>query len=256
MEDQDILMDDVDIYVNSVIQHVSAEMFSEDVIRKEQAEDSVIQTVIRGVHSSWKKERQNINATEYFKHRDDLKTTNGILMYRDRIPLTTTVAIQDYYSKYTDIRKLQKTANQAIVEYCKDVMSHHGIPTELRSDNGKQFDSQEFRRFAKEYGQQSNGLAESAVKLVKRILHMNKDPYIAFLAYRNTPLRCGASPAQLLFGRTLRERVPVTKNKLSPKLPNHKEIREKMVQEQQRQKNHYDQRHGVKDNTQLGKGDR
>ncbi|KAF2886680.1 hypothetical protein ILUMI_19494 [Ignelater luminosus] len=99
----------------------------------------------------------------------------------------TYLVIQDYDSKYSEIRKLQNTTSQAIVEYCKDVKSHHEMPTELKSDNGKQFESQEFRRCAKEYEfkwtsssleyQQANGLAESAVKLVKRILHMNEDPF-------------------------------------------------------------------------------
>ncbi|KAF2904554.1 hypothetical protein ILUMI_01620 [Ignelater luminosus] len=201
--------------------------------------------------------------------RADAKSVETIKQYPVPTDVTTVrrfLVIQDYYSKYPEIKKLQKTTSQAIVEYCKNVMSHRGIPTELRSENGKQFDSQEFIRFVKNMGSSepaaarntSNQMvkAESAVKLVKRILHMNEDPYIALLACRNTPLKCGVSPAQLLFGRTLRERVPVTKNKLSSKLSNHKEIREKIVQEQQRQKNHYDQRHRVKDNTELGKGDR
>ncbi|KAF2895449.1 hypothetical protein ILUMI_10721 [Ignelater luminosus] len=91
----------------------------------------------------------------------------------------------------------------------------------------------------------SSGLV-AARYVSNQILNMNEDPYIALLAYCNIPLKCDASPAQLLFGRTLRERVAVTNNKLSPKLPNHKEIREKMAQEQQRQKNHYDQRHNSK----------
>lgn len=38
---------------------------------------------------------------------------------------------------------------------------------------------------------------------MKNILRKNEGPYVALLSYRNTPLSCGASPAQLLLGRTL-----------------------------------------------------
>ncbi|KAJ3649934.1 hypothetical protein Zmor_021650 [Zophobas morio] len=176
------------------------------------------------------------------------------------------LVVQDYYSKYPEIRKLKKLTSLETIEYLKDIFSHHGIPEELRSDNGKQFDSLEFRTFAKDYGfrwvssspefQQSNGQAESAVKLLKTILKKNEDPFLGMLAYRNTPLSCGASPAQLLFGRQLRDRVPAISRRLVPKLPNHQAIRREMEAEKQRQKHHYDRRHRTKDNAELKAGDR
>ena len=54
------------------------------------------------------------------------------------------------------------------------------------------------------YHAQSNGEAERAVKIVKGLLKMNKDPYRALLAYRVTPLHHGPSPTELLMGRRLR----------------------------------------------------
>ena len=77
--------------------------------------------------------------------------------------------------------------------------ARHGVPDECISDNGPQFDSYEYSRFAKEYGftliksspyhSQGNGKAESAVKVAKNILKKSRheDPYLALLAYRNTP---------------------------------------------------------------------
>jgi transposase InsO family protein len=102
----------------------------------------------------------------------------------------------------------------------KEVFARHGIPEVVRSDNGRQFDCLQFREFAKMYSfkwtgsspqyPQSNGQAESAVKLLKKILKKNDDPYLALLSYRNTSLSCGASPTQLLFGRALRDRLPIS----------------------------------------------
>ena len=63
-------------------------------------------------------------------------------------------------------------------------MARHGIPDEFQSDNGPQFSSLEFTRFAKQCGfchitsspayPQSNGLAENAVKQAKHIFEKSK----------------------------------------------------------------------------------
>ena len=90
------------------------------------------------------------------------------------------------------------------------------------SDNGKQFASAEFKSFAAEWGfspetstsryPQSNGLAENAVKVMKKIilkyLETDEDPFLALLAYRNSPLENGKTPAELMFGRKLRTSLP------------------------------------------------
>nr|XP_022902064.1 uncharacterized protein LOC111414845 [Onthophagus taurus] len=145
-------------------------------------------------------------------------------------------------------------------------MSHHGIPIELRSDNGKQFVSYEFKQFAKDYGfksitsspeyQQANGQAESAVKILKKIFRKNKDTHLALLIYRNTPLKCGFSPAHLLFCRRLREKVPTLKSKLDPKVPNHNKLRKEFEAEREKQKEQYNRRHRVRTNTHLEIGER
>nr|XP_022912555.1 uncharacterized protein K02A2.6-like isoform X1 [Onthophagus taurus]XP_022912556.1 uncharacterized protein K02A2.6-like isoform X1 [Onthophagus taurus]XP_022912557.1 uncharacterized protein K02A2.6-like isoform X1 [Onthophagus taurus] len=179
---------------------------------------------------------------------------------------STYLVVQDYYSKYPEIRKLGRITCQEVIEHFQDIMSHHGIPIEMRTDNGRQFDSYEFRKFAKRYGfkwtssspeyQQANGQAESAVKLIKKILKTNDDMYKALLIYRNTPLKCGASPAQLLYGRSLRDPLPRIEAKLKPKLPNHAIIRQKLKTEKEEQKRNYDKRHRVRENTNLEPGDR
>jgi hypothetical protein len=168
------------------------------------------------------------------------------------------LVIQDYYSKYPEIRKLKKTTSNDIIEVFKEIFARHRIPEVVRSDNGRQFDCLQFREFAKMYSfkwtssspqyPQSNGQAESAVKLLKKILKKNDDLYLALLSYRNTSLSCGASPAQLLFGRALRDRLPISSNKLLPQPLDHNEIRKKMTEEKEAQKRNYDNRHRGREN--------
>ena len=93
----------------------------------------------------------------------------------------------------------------------KRQFAQYGIPDECITDNGTQFESHEYSRFAREYGfiirksspyhRQGNGKAESAVKIAKNILKKSRheDPYLALLAYRNTPQQgYDYSPAQRL----------------------------------------------------------
>ena len=148
----------------------------------------------------------------------------------------------------------------------QETFARYGSPKIVRSDNGRQFDSFEFRQFAKDYNfkwkssspryPQSNGQAESAVKLIKRIYKKSDDPYLGLLAYRNTKLECGASPAQLLMGRNLRENLPILESKLIPKLPNHKEVRKNMMKQKDTQKKNYDRRYRTRDLEELDNGTR
>ena len=84
----------------------------------------------------------------------------------------------------------------------KGLMARHGIPEHVFSDNGPQFSCAECAQFANTRGfvhstsspryPQSNGLEEKAVQTAKRIVMKatasGRDPYIALLEYRTTPI--------------------------------------------------------------------
>lgn len=92
-----------------------------------------------------------------------------------------------------------------------------GIPQIIRSDNGTCFASKEFRDYARYTGfslvtsspkyPESNGLAESAVRTVKKLWQKGTDKDSALLAYRSTPLPSGYSPNELMFGRSVRSNL-------------------------------------------------
>ncbi len=83
--------------------------------------------------------------------------------------------IVDYFSRYIEVAGMNKGKRAPnVINILKDVFARHGIPEEIRSDNGPLFDSSEFTNFALEwdillslsspYYPQSNGEAERSVK--------------------------------------------------------------------------------------------
>lgn len=135
----------------------------------------------------------------------------------------------DHYSDFFELDSLRNTTSNTVIRAMKRNFARLGIPLECVSDNGPQFISHEYDQFAKEYGftliksspyhSQGNGKAESAVKIAKTILKKarHEDPYLALLAYRNTPQQNYTySPAQRLMSRKLRDILPTISTQLQP----------------------------------------
>ncbi|XP_061127410.1 uncharacterized protein K02A2.6-like [Syngnathus typhle] len=174
------------------------------------------------------------------------------------------VLLVDYYSRFVEIAKLTPTRSEDVIVHLKSIFSRHGIPEFFYSDNGPQFSSQQFKDFAAAYGfrhvtssprfAQSNGEAERHVQTVKGLLKKAKDPYLALLAYRATPLANGYSPAQLLMGRRLRTPVPQLPSLLVPRLPNKGFVASREGEMKLKYSEGYNRRHRVRDLPQLSPG--
>ena len=103
----------------------------------------------------------------------------------------------DYYSRFVEVEKLSSTTSSSVITKLKSIFARFGIPAEVTSNNGPQFNSQDMKEFSEIYGfrhttthplyPQANGLAERTVKTVKGLLEYCNDPYRALLSYRATP---------------------------------------------------------------------
>ena len=159
----------------------------------------------------------------------------------------------DYFSGYFEVQDMSSTTSTRVITVLKSWFSRHGIPMTLISDNGPQFNSEDFKAFSVEwdfhhvtsspYHAQSNGRAENAVKTCKSLLIKacadKRDPLLALLEWRNTPSEgMNASPVQLLYGRRTRTRLPVTKSLLVPQVIS--DVPEMIKFRKQKQKFYYD----------------
>ena len=159
----------------------------------------------------------------------------------------------DRYSNFFEVDKLTRTTSIAVINKLKPHMARYGLPEKVTTDNGPQFDCEEFTRFSKSYNfehitsspyyPQANGKAENSVKTAKSILKKavdtNVDPELALLDFRNTPTEgIGTSPAQRLHSRRTRTLIPLNDRLLQPEVvPN---VQDKLHQTQVRQARYYD----------------
>ncbi|XP_037504914.1 uncharacterized protein K02A2.6-like [Rhipicephalus sanguineus] len=178
----------------------------------------------------------------------------------------TFLLVVDYYSRFPEVVTLRSTTARAVIDALKSIFARHGIPQDVRSDNGPPFSSQEFAAFAASYGfnhatssphyAQSNGEAERLVRTVKDLFRKSKDPHLALLSYLDTPGVDGFSPAQLLMGRQLRTRVLKQNSQLCPNWPPKKDVVAKDVAYKRKQTDDYNRHHGARDLPPLQTGQR
>ena len=95
--------------------------------------------------------------------------------------------VVDYFSRHVEVVAMQTTTKSSeVITALKSIFARHGIPEQVRSDNGPQFDSAKFSYFAKEWGfkhstssprfPQANRKVERGVRTVKNLLTKEKDP--------------------------------------------------------------------------------
>ncbi|KAL0199615.1 hypothetical protein M9458_002802 [Cirrhinus mrigala] len=145
------------------------------------------------------------------------------------------------------------------------MFARHGIPTEVKSDNGPQFSAEYFWKFAKEWGfshttssptyPQANGEAERAVMTVKDFTAVAADPYLALMDYRETPLSDGYCPAELRMGRKLHTTVPVLPSVLNPGWLDLNHLKEEEKVRREKQGKQFNKRHRAHDLPQLHPGE-
>ncbi|MEL6802988.1 MAG: RNase H-like domain-containing protein, partial [Bacteroidota bacterium] len=145
------------------------------------------------------------------------------------------LVVVDRYSNWPIVER-SREGSKGLIEALRRTFVTYGISEELTSDGGLEFVAYETKKFLFSWGVKhritsvayphGNSRAEIGVKTVKRLLmdntgaggSLNTDAFQrAMLQYRNTPDKgTKLSPAQCVFGRAIRDFIPIYPGKYHP----------------------------------------
>ena len=179
-----------DILAVNFLQYSSIEERERDEMLQETSKDKELQSLKHYISTGWPSKRSQIPVSlhPYWNFRDEL------------------------------------TVESAVIKELGMIFSEFGNPLVFRSDNGPCYSSQEFKFFMQNWlvehrtssphYPQSNGLAESMVKVSKNLIEkaIKQDlPWNKLLLdYRCTPISSEIpSPAEILFGRKFRSSISI-----------------------------------------------
>ena len=167
----------------------------------------------------------------------------------------------DYCSRYIELGISKSPTAESAMKILHGIFSRHGLPLSVQTDNASCFTSDVFEAFLAENGIKhrrttplwpaANGECErqnrSLLKRIKiaqaekRSWKAELDKYL--LTYRSTPhSTTGVSPAELLFGRKIRSKLP--------SLLNHRvesEVRDFDSERKEKGKRYADQKRGARE---------
>ncbi|XP_033214084.1 uncharacterized protein LOC117171140 [Belonocnema kinseyi] len=218
------LSEQLDQYVNLIIQALPASKGMLERISDEQESDHVCILLTKYCLNSWPPKNQLTNdLLPYYQLKDNISYIKGFLLYNARLIIphhfnqrfwpssTKTISVlvklaTERNNRLIEIVPLNSLTGVEIIAQCKEIFARHGIPETIRSDCASQL-STEFEQFAKDFYFQlktsspkyskSNGQAKSAEKIAKDIIKKCEDISLGLLAYRTTPLENSYSPAEL-----------------------------------------------------------
>lgn len=176
----------------------------------------------------------------------------------------------DYFSRFVTMKELSITNTAETILALKQFFQTFGLPTSITLDNGPPFNGEEFKEWAKNEGillrhspplhPAANGLVERFNRNIQEILQISfiegtdwrNDLADYVQSYHNLPhSTTGESPAQLMFQRELRDKlpcIPIDKPKLI-----HEEVRERDLDAKLKRKAYVDnKRHAKKNSVNVG----
>ncbi|XP_055615315.1 uncharacterized protein K02A2.6-like [Toxorhynchites rutilus septentrionalis] len=140
---------------------------------------------------------------------------------------TYLLVIIDYYSRYKEVETMAKITAKETVERLDRIFSRLGYPQTITLDNAKQFVGTELDEYTKikgitlrhstPYWPQENGLVERQNRSLLKRLQIShalsrdwrRDLREYLLMYYTTPHSItGKTPTELLYGRTIRSKIP------------------------------------------------
>ena len=188
------------------------------------------------------------------------------------------IVLIDALTRYAEVLVVQGTSAEDNIHAFSEVFARHGYPRVLHSDNGAPFnggDSHLLQQYFESVGvehipnysaldPESTGLVEAFMKHIKKVFHTagveGTDPYLdlndRLMQFRATPHpSTGKSPAELLFGRKYRTKLPDLRPNPAETRPDVLEARDADQEAKARMK-HYKDRHPMVRPTTIVPGDK
>ena len=180
----------------------------------------------------------------------------GVDFFQDHLAKKHLI-IADYFSKFPYMFPVASAHHFKTITHLRELFMAEGIPAVVMSDNRPPFNGEEFRQFAHDFDfvhtsslhlYQSNGFIEAIVKKVKNAyMKMDRSPNAqarALLQLHDTPIMADLpSPAEILHGHPAQGAVLSRPSKRV----NIHQIRQRLIELQEKQKEHFDKAHRVKD---------
>ena len=166
--------------------------------------------------------------------------------------------VADYFSKFPYVFPVASIHHFKTITHLRELFASEGIPAVVMSDNRPPFNGEEFRQFAHEFDfvhttssphfHQSNGFIEAMVKKVKNTYKkMDRSPNAqarTLLQLCDTPIMADLpSPVEILHGHPAQGAVLSRPSKRV----NIHQIRQRLIELKEKQKEHFNKAHRAKD---------
>ena len=166
--------------------------------------------------------------------------------------------VADYFSKFPYVFPVASAHHFKTITHLRELFAAEGIPAVVMSDNRPPFNGEEFRQFACDFDfvhttssphiHQSDGFIEAMVKKVKNAYKkMDRSPNAqarALLKLCDTPIMADLpSPSEILHGHPTQGAVLSRPSKRV----NICQIRQRLIELQEKQKENFDKAHRAKD---------
>jgi len=137
------------------------------------------------------------------------------------------LVVMDDYSRYPAVELLTSPSSKATIPLFDKIFAEHGIPEELKTDNGSPFQSEEFAKFSDYLNfyhhritarwPEANGEVERFMRTLKKAVRTataesrswRQELWKFVRSYRTSPhSSTTVPPAEALFGRSIRTTLP------------------------------------------------
>lgn len=179
------------------------------------------------------------------------------------------LVIVDYFTRFIEVIVMKQITASLTVKAFHETFCRFGMPKTLRTDNGPQFKSNEFKTFCEQFGieirkttpywPQANGEVERVNGMIKKHLKISQvedtdwkwDLRMCVLMYNSTPhSTTGVAPSVLMFGRIMKDKLPHVSNDFNKTL---EEVRDRdKVQKYKSMEYTNLRRHARTSNVQVG----